>query len=36
MLQWSDKKIEAKHGKRHVSSRYLGVGVGKSVEIEHV
>ena len=34
MLWWSDKKIEAKHGKCRVSSRYSGVGVGKSVEIE--
>ena len=36
MLRWSDKKIEVKRGKRHVSSRYPGVGVGKSVEIEHM
>ena len=36
MLWWSDKKIEVKHGKHHVSSRYPGVRVDKSVEIEHV
>ena len=36
MLQWSNKKIEAKCGKHRVSSRYPGVGVDKSVEIEHM
>ena len=34
MIQWSDREIEEKHGIRHVSSMWKGVGVYKSAEIE--
>ena len=27
MILWSDREIEAKHGTRHVSSMWRGVGV---------
>ena len=33
MILWSDKKIEARHGTRHVSSMWKGVGVYTLVEI---
>ena len=33
MVQRSDREIEEKHGIRHVSSMWRGVGVYKSVEI---
>ena len=33
MAQWSGREIEAKHGIRHVSSMWRGVGVYKLGEI---
>ena len=33
MVLWSDREIEEKHGIRHVSSMWRGVGVYKSGEI---
>ena len=33
MIPWSDREIEVRHGTRHVSSIWRGVGVYMSVEI---
>ena len=33
MILWSDKKIEVRHGTRHVSSMWKGVRVYTLVEI---
>ena len=33
MILWSNKKIEARHGIRRVSSMWKGVGVCMSMEI---
>ena len=33
MALWSNKEIEARHGIRHVSSMWEGVGVCTSMEI---
>ena len=33
MLQFADKKIEARHGRYHVFSIWKGVGVGRKGEI---
>ena len=33
MILWSDREIEVRHGTRHVSSMWRGVGVYMSMEI---
>ena len=33
MILWSDREIEARHGTRHVSSMWRGVGVYTLMEI---
>ena len=33
MIWWSDREIEVRHGTRHVSSMWRGVGVYMSMEI---